>query len=47
MMTANIEDISFDTSFESGKILKDEEAKSFLKILNNWIKNFPLTLKNL
>ena len=46
MMTANIEDISFDTSFESGKILKDEEAKSFLKILNNWIKNFPLTLKN-
>ncbi len=46
MMTANIEDISFDTSFESGKILKDEEAKSFLKILNNWIKNFPLMLKN-
>ena len=46
MMTANIEEISFDTSFESGKILKDEEAKSFLKILNNWIKNFPLMLKN-
>ncbi|MBA7588718.1 hypothetical protein ES708_30785 [subsurface metagenome] len=46
MMTANIEDISFDTSFESGKILKDEEAKSFLNILNNWIKNFPLMLKN-
>ena len=46
MMTANIENISFDTSFESGKILKDEEAKFFLKILNNWIMNFPLTLKN-
>ncbi len=44
VMTANIENISFDTSFESGKLLNEEEATSILNVINNWIKNFPLKL---
>jgi len=46
LMTANIENISFSTSFESAKILNRDEAQAILKILENWIKNFPLVLKN-
>ena len=48
IMTGNIENISFDKSFESGKLLTKEESVSILKILKEWIKYFPLTLeKNL
>ncbi len=45
IMTANIEEISFTNSFESGKYLKREEYYSLLTILNTWISNFPLELK--
>jgi len=45
IMTGNIENISFNKSFESGKLLTEEESESVLKILKEWIKYFPLTLK--
>jgi len=45
IMTANIEDISFDKSFESGKWLNIDESESILKVLNKWIQNFPLKLE--
>ena len=45
IMTGNIENISFNKSFESGKLLTEEESESILKILKEWIKYFPLTLE--
>ncbi len=44
IMTANIERVSFESSFESGKFLNNEEAKAILMIIKKWIKDFPLLL---
>lgn len=45
VMTANIEKINFESSFETGKILNPNQAKTILNVVKTWIKNFPLELK--
>jgi len=46
IMTANIENINFESSFETGKILDPNQAKTILNVVNTWIKYFPMVLKS-
>ncbi len=44
VMTANIDNISFENSFETGKILDPVQARTLLNVIYTWINYFPLEL---